>query len=81
MICNVIDKRTKPYRWKKVNAIIEATWNDNSVSDSDQAARPDDDEYVLYDQRGSLSVSEAIEWAHKEACPVTLYLYDLGGGF
>lgn len=35
-IVNIIDRRTRPYRFKVVNAIVEAAWHDNSVADSDQ---------------------------------------------
>ena len=78
MICNIIDSRNRPYRWKKVNAIIEATWHDNSCQDSDLAEAGEDD--VVYEQRTGISVSEAVAWATAEASLVTLYLYDEGAG-
>jgi hypothetical protein len=37
MIANIIDKRERKYRWKRVQAIIEAVWHDNACKDSDQA--------------------------------------------
>jgi hypothetical protein len=37
MIWNIIDRRTRRYRGKCVNAIIEATRHDNTVRDSDEA--------------------------------------------
>ncbi|HEY9236847.1 MULTISPECIES: hypothetical protein [Phenylobacterium] len=81
MIWNVIDKRTRPYRWAKINAIIEATWHDNTVADTDIAPPPRSaEEEVTYDQRESLSLHEAITWANDQSCPVTLYLYDEGAG-
>ncbi|ESQ90778.1 hypothetical protein ABAC460_08070 [Asticcacaulis sp. AC460] len=79
MIANIIDKRTRPYRWKRIQAIIEAVWHDNACADSDQAdVGTEDGEYILYDARDGISVSEAISWAHGFVCPVTLYLYDEG---
>ena len=80
MIWNIRDHRTRPYRWAKVNAIIEATWNDNGVDGGDAAPAPRDDEYVLYDERTGVSVREAVEWANGQPGPVTLFLYDDGGG-
>ena len=37
MIWNIIDNRTRPYRWAHINAIIEAAWHDNSCADTDIA--------------------------------------------
>jgi len=37
MILNIIDNRKRPYRWKRISAIIEATWHDNSCEDADIA--------------------------------------------
>ena len=37
MIWNIIDCRTRPYRWKRVNAIIESIEHDNICADADQA--------------------------------------------
>lgn len=80
MIWNIIDHRTRPFRWAKINAIIEATWHDNSVKDADQAlsVRPNDE--VTYEERKGVSLHEAINWANNQTCPVTLYLYDEGAG-
>jgi len=80
MITNVVDRRERPHRWRRINAIIEATWNDNPVADSDQADRPDDEVYVMYDAREGISLADAVAWAQAETCPVTLYLYDEGKG-
>jgi hypothetical protein len=64
-----------------VNAIVEAVEHDNSCLDADQA--PDSDPLVTvdYDALEAVSVYEAIKWAMEQPCPVTLYLYDEGGGF
>lgn len=79
MIVNIIDKRSRPYRWKNVTAIVEAAWHDNSVKDSDQVERgPEDD--VDYDALEEVSLAEAVAWAQAFKCPVTLYLYDPGDG-
>ncbi|MBI3437882.1 MAG: hypothetical protein HY054_04405 [Proteobacteria bacterium] len=80
MICNIIDARERKYRWKKINAIIEATWHDNSCQDTDIADSVSADIEVTYEQREGISLMEAVEWAHADPCPVTLYLYDEGKG-
>jgi hypothetical protein len=80
MIWNIIDRRERPYRWREVNAIIEAVEHDNSCRDADQA--PEADAAVVdYDALEAVSVREAIAWANAQRCPVTLYLYDTGRGF
>ena len=81
MICNVIDMRTRPHRWKRVNAIVEATWHDNTVNDADEAACPLPANEVTYEERAGVTVEEAVQWAISQPCPVTLYLYDEGAGF
>jgi hypothetical protein len=80
VIWNVIDKRTRPYRWARINAIIEATWHDNSVNDSDQAEGASAETEITYDEREGIALHEAINWANTQSCPVTLYLYDDGKG-
>ena len=77
-IWNIIERRARPYRWLRVNAIIEAVEHDNSVADADQA--PDDANSILYDERNSITVAEAVRWATDERSRVTLYLYDEGEG-
>ncbi|MGY3453586.1 hypothetical protein [Bradyrhizobium sp. USDA 4353] len=79
MIFNVIDRRSRPYRWKSVNAIIEAVEHDNSCRDADQADEAPVSEVIDYEERNGLSVSEAVAWANAQRCPVTLYLYDADG--
>jgi hypothetical protein len=81
MLWNIIDRRTRPYRWREVNAIVEATEHDNSVEDADQAPASDPSVYVLCESLEAVSVAEAVQWAESLPCPVTLYLYDLGDGF
>lgn len=78
MICNIVDNRTRRYRWRKIDAIIEATAHDNSCADSDQQPPSDDD--VTYDQRKGISLADAVKWAMSEPSAVTLYLYDEGDG-
>ncbi len=80
MIWNIIDKRTRPYRWATVNAIIEATLHDNSVADTDIAPDVPMKDEVTYDQLEGISLCEAVKWASDRSCPVTLYLYDDGEG-
>jgi hypothetical protein len=81
MLWNIRDKRTRLNRWREVNAIIEATEHDNSCPDADQAPESDPKTLVRYDALEAVSVQEAIAWANSQPCPVTLFLYDLGGGF
>lgn len=78
MIFNIIDSRARPYRWREVNAIIEATSHDNGCHDADQ--QPPTDHDLTYDQRENITLAEAIAWASSEPSPVTLYLYDKGAG-
>ena len=80
MIWNIIDRRQRPYRWKVVNAVIEAVEHDNSVEDADQADEFDVRNIVDYDERRGISVNAAVAWAAEQKSPVTLYLYDQGGG-
>ena len=81
MLWNVIDRGNRPYRWREVNAIVEAVEHDNSCADADQAPKSNPSLTVDYDSLEAVSVYEAIAWANGQKCPVTLYLYDLGGGF
>jgi hypothetical protein len=81
MLWNIIDRRTRPYRWREVNAIVEAIEHDNSCHDADQAPESDPGTAVDYDALEAVSVSEAVRWADGQPCPVTLYLYDLGSEF
>lgn len=78
MICNIVDRRARPYRWREVNAIIEATSRDNACEGADQQPTSADD--VTYEQLENVSVQEAVAWANAEPCAVTLYLYDKGAG-
>jgi hypothetical protein len=50
VICNIIDRRQRRYRWAKINAIIEATWHDNFVADTDIAPEVNDQGEVVYDR-------------------------------
>ena len=79
MITNIIDKRKRPYRFLKVNAIVEAAWHDNSVNDADQAPSGKNDS-PAYEEREHISLSEAVIWASAFAEPVTLFLYDEDAG-
>ena len=78
MICNVIDNRKRPFRWKAVNVVTEPTWHDNNCADADQAERTEN--ASDYEERKNLSLSGAIDWAHALPYAVTLYLYDEGDG-
>jgi hypothetical protein len=83
MIWNIIDHRERPYRWKRITAIIEPTWQDNSCKDSDpcdQSEETSDEAVSVYEERVGISLADAIAWANSTAYPVTLYLYDEGHG-
>ncbi len=78
MIFNIVDSRKRPYRWKTITAIIEPTYHDNNVADSDhtESMRCDPE----FDKRAEISLADAVAWAQSLAFPVTLFLYDLGEG-
>ena len=85
MILNIVDGRKRRYRWKRINAIVEPVWHDNSVKDTDLAEVPTtlEDELsddVVYEQLADGSIAEAIAWANAFKCQVTLHLYDDGEG-
>jgi hypothetical protein len=79
MIANINDRRKHPYRWKRITAIVEPTYHDNTVADSDQAEVPPPG-FFPYDQREKTSLADAVLWANELPFEVTLYLYDLGEG-
>jgi hypothetical protein len=78
MIWNIVDRRKRSHRWKRINAIIEPTWHDNRKPDADQA-EPSAGE-AQYDQRENIGLADAVVWASALRYPVTLFLYDEGGG-
>lgn len=80
MIWNIIDRREHPYRWKVVNAVIEAVEHDNSIEGADQADPFDPRTIIDYDELNGVSVNAAVAWATEQNSPVTLYLYDQGKG-
>jgi hypothetical protein len=75
---NIIDRRKRPYRFRKVNAVIEPTSHDNCCKDADQAQAKDDS--LVYDEMEHVSLSEAINWAHIHPDELTLYIYDEDSG-
>jgi len=76
MITNIIDMREDPYRWKKVFAVIEPTYNDNSAG-GDQADKTVGLNVFAIEERGKISLAEAITWATDASGEVTLYLYNM----
>jgi predicted AAA+ superfamily ATPase len=78
MIWNIIDRRSRHYRWKLVSAVIEAVEHGDSCADADQVREVSSMEVIDNDQREGVSVAEALEWANVQRCAVTLYLYDNG---
>jgi hypothetical protein len=77
-LTNIVDRRKRPYRFLKVNAVIEPTRHDNRVKDADQAHGKD--AWIGYDEREHVSISAAVEWAVGFPDDVTLYLYDEDSG-
>ena len=68
MIVNVVDNRKQRFRWKRVNAVAEPTWYDNRYEDTDQAESTRDESD--YEERTSISVSDAIKWANDLPFPL-----------
>lgn len=77
-ILNIIDRRKRPHRFKKINAIIEPTRHDNRCKDSDHAEGRDN--WMGYDEREHIALADAIEWAATFPDELTLYIYDEDGG-
>ena len=75
MLTNIVDNRDYRYKFTLVDAIVEATWHDNTIENADQSEH---DNAPDYDERSGLSVNEAFKWAESLKGNVTLYLYDLG---
>ncbi len=80
MLCNIVDKRKRRHRWRKVNAIVEATEHDNANGDSDQVPEEEQGIAVTYEELVGVSVHEALQWASNFDGPTTLFLYDDGDG-
>jgi len=77
-ILNIIDHRKRPYRFLKINAVIEPTRHDNRCNDADQAGGVD--YWLGYGELEHTSLVDAIKWADVCSDDVTLYLYDEDGG-
>ncbi len=75
MIVNLIDLRSRPYRWKSVLAVCESAVKDNEAEDSDLIA-PGVGVEVEYAERDGVSLREAVLWAEQLGGLVTLYIYD-----
>lgn len=75
MIVNLIDLRSRPYRWKSVLAVCEAAVKDNEAEDCDLVT-PGIGVEVDYAERDGISVREAILWAEQLGGLVTLHLHD-----
>ncbi|MDV3253359.1 hypothetical protein DevBK_18640 [Devosia sp. BK] len=74
MITNIVDHRKRPYRWANIYAVVEATAGDNSVADADQITPSAGD--VMYAEKDSGSLCDAVTWANSLPGHNTLYLYD-----
>ena len=82
MLLNIIDRRKQPYRFKKVNAVIEPTRHDNKVKGADRAPRSPkmDNLWIGCDDQEHVSLLDAVVWASMHPDHVTLYLYDPNDG-
>lgn len=78
-ITNIIDNRKHKYRFKKINAIVEAAWHDNSCKDSDQI-HPKGDDGPDYEQKEHITLEAAVKWGSSFVTNVTLYIYNEDGG-
>lgn len=77
MIFNIVDHRKKPHLWRRINAVIEPTWHDNSMGgDKTDPMEGESD----YDEKAGISLAEALAWGSTFPNPVTLFLYDDGDG-
>src|SRR4051812_7666644 len=74
MIQNIIDRRTREYRWLSVDVVAEPMWHDNAIKDSDYAEHDHND--PSYAARTDISLAEVINWAAAMPPPMTLYIYD-----
>jgi hypothetical protein len=77
MICNIRDSRKRPNRWKNVSAMVEPSFADNNIKDSDKAPR-DKKSCPFCAEFDGGPLSKAIAWANSFEEPVTLYIYDAG---
>lgn len=76
-VVNVIDNRSKKYRWKKVNVMAEPTYMDNRRSKRggiDEGEKPK----TLWHQAdlNGVSIQEALAWANKYDSETTLTISD-----
>ena len=76
MIFNIIDRRQTPFRWREVDAIIEATAHDNAGKDSDHQEPSNDD--ITCEVLDNVSLQQAVAWADAQPSAVTLFIYDKG---
>ena len=74
-LTNIIDERTRPYRFNAVNAVVEPTRHDNCCADADHAGASEGDEFII-SERYNIPLAEAVQWANHFKPMVTLYLSD-----
>lgn len=75
MLVNVLDLRERPYRWKRVLAVVQSATKDNEAEDCDKVEHAGGIE-IDYAERDGVTVREAFAWADGIGGKVTLYLYD-----
>ena len=76
MICNIQDCRKSTHRWKRVRAIVESTYLDNGVENSDVTPKSGGGPLYADTDGMDISLNEAILWASGFDEHVTLFLYD-----
>ena len=74
MITNIIDHRTNSYN-VRVDVVFEPSQHDNSIEGATQFFWGQD--IFSYDDLCNTTIVEAIEYARKWDCPVTMFLYNL----
>jgi hypothetical protein len=72
---NFVDYRKNKYDIK-VDVVFEPSWQDNSISGSTKFGKSKGDEFSC-DHLYNTTISEAIKFAKKWKCPITMYVYDL----
>lgn len=75
MICNVVDARSNVYD-VRCDVAFEPSQNDNSIKGATQFTWGQD--MYTYEDLLNTTIVQAIEFARKFGCPMTMYLYDVG---
>lgn len=76
MINNIVDKRTNPYD-VRCDVAFEPSWHDNSIDGSTKFSIS---KVFTYDELVNTTIVDAIAYATRWDCPVTMFLYDPNSG-